>query len=101
MLRNLAGALALVVLAAVPGAGGASIAANTLAVSVSVVASCRISNSEDRFEPDPQTTGSVKSNCTIRSAYSVSVTPGAPSLTVDGAMRSGAGLDGPAVTVSY
>jgi spore coat protein U-like protein len=99
MLRRLACGPALAVLAAVPGAGGASIGANTLAVSVTVVSSCRISSSEGRFESDPQGAVSVKSNCTTRSAYSISVTPGAPPPTVDGALR--VGLDGPAVTVSY
>lgn len=93
--------LALAVLAAVPGAGGASIASNTLAVSVTVVASCRISSSEDRFEPDAQLTGAVKSNCTTRSAYSVSVTQSAPLILVDGSRLPGADREMPTVTVSY
>lgn len=88
-------------LTAVPGAGGASIAANTLAVSVTVVASCRISSSDDWFESDLQIAGTVKSNCTTRFAYSVSVTQSTPMVTIHGSLRTGAYRDGPAVTVSY
>lgn len=101
LLRHLACGLALAVTGAISAAGGESMAANTLAVSVTVVASCRISSGGDPFESYTKPAGIVKSSCTDRVSYSVSVMRGAPLAGLDGTSRTGANMDEPAVTVSY